>query len=169
MPTPKGSPAASSSRSSPRTPRPPFLIDGQVQRGVARARRLLGRSVAEAAYELGNGARVTAQDTVPFAVSAAATFLHDYPAALTACVQAAGDVDTTGRDRRRYRRRVRRGGQPCRCPWHPTRLAQPTRTAANVGRERAPVEGACGTAGSYRCLAVALVIGGAPTRGRCRR
>jgi len=74
----------------------PFLIDGQVQRGIARAQRLLGRSVAEAAYELGNGAQVTAQDTVPFAVWAAVTFLHDYPAALTACVQAGGDVDTTG-------------------------------------------------------------------------
>jgi ADP-ribosylglycohydrolase len=74
----------------------PFLIDGQVQRGVARARRLLGRSVDEAAYELGNGAQVTAQDTVPFAVWAAATFLHDYPAAMTACVRAGGDVDTMG-------------------------------------------------------------------------
>ena len=70
----------------------PFLIDGQVQRGAVR----LGGSVDEAAYELGNGAQVTAQDTVPFAVWAAATFLYDYPAALTACVQAGGDVDTMG-------------------------------------------------------------------------
>jgi ADP-ribosylglycohydrolase len=57
---------------------------------------LLGRSAAEAAYELGNGSQVTAQDTVPFAAWAAATFLDDYPAAITACVQAGGDVDTTG-------------------------------------------------------------------------
>jgi ADP-ribosylglycohydrolase len=73
----------------------PFLVDGQVQRGVVRAKRLLGRTVAEAAYELGNGSRVTAQDTVPFALWAAATFLDDYPAAVTACVEAGGDVDTT--------------------------------------------------------------------------
>jgi len=73
-----------------------LLIDGQVQRDVIRAWRLLGRSVAEAAYELGNGAQVTAQDTVPFAVWAVATFLHHYPAAVTACVRAGGDVDTTG-------------------------------------------------------------------------
>jgi ADP-ribosylglycohydrolase len=33
---------------------------------------------------------------VPFAVWAAATFLHDYPAAVTACVRAGGDVDTMG-------------------------------------------------------------------------
>jgi ADP-ribosylglycohydrolase len=73
----------------------PYLVDGQVQRGIRRARQLLGRSVAEAAYELGNGSRVTAQDTVPFAVWAAATHLADYPAAITACVEAGGDMDTT--------------------------------------------------------------------------
>ena len=35
---------------------------------MSRATRLIGRSVEEAAYELGNGSRVTAQDTVPFAL-----------------------------------------------------------------------------------------------------
>lgn len=75
----------------------PYLIEGQVQRGIDRARRLLhaDASVAEAAWELGNGSRVTAQDTVPFAVWVAATRLHDYPAAVTACIEAGGDVDTT--------------------------------------------------------------------------
>ncbi|MEV4125018.1 ADP-ribosylglycohydrolase family protein [Nocardia sp. NPDC049707] len=73
----------------------PYVVDGQVAAGVRRARELLDRSVAEAAYELGNGSRVTAQDTVPFALWAAATFLADYPAAIIACVEAGGDVDTT--------------------------------------------------------------------------
>jgi ADP-ribosylglycohydrolase len=73
----------------------PYLVAGQVQRGVERAVRLLGGTPAEAAYELGNGARVTAQDTVPFTLWLAATFLEDYPAAITACVEAGGDVDTT--------------------------------------------------------------------------
>jgi len=73
----------------------PYLVEGQVQRGLARARRLLGTSVAEAAYHLGNGSRITAQDTVPFALWTAATFLDDYPAAICACVEAGGDVDTT--------------------------------------------------------------------------
>ncbi|MEH1014446.1 ADP-ribosylglycohydrolase family protein [Micromonospora sp. CPCC 206060] len=72
------------------------LAPGQVTDGLHRARHLLGRSVAEAAYELGNGAQVTAQDTVPFALWVAATHLADYPAAVTACVEAGGDVDTTG-------------------------------------------------------------------------
>ncbi len=73
----------------------PYLVDGRTAEGIRRARKLVGRSVAEAAYELGNGARVSAQDTVPFTLWAAATFLGDYPAAITACVEAGGDADTT--------------------------------------------------------------------------
>jgi ADP-ribosylglycohydrolase len=46
-------------------------------------------------YECGNGARVLAQDTVPFTLWTAATYLHDYPSAIIACVEAGGDVDTT--------------------------------------------------------------------------
>lgn len=68
---------------------------GRVHAGLARARRLLGVSVAEAAYHLGNGEAVTAQDTVPFTIWAAARFLADYPAAIRACVEAGGDADTT--------------------------------------------------------------------------
>ncbi|BCB76924.1 ADP-ribosylglycohydrolase family protein [Phytohabitans flavus] len=71
------------------------LIDGRVMNGIVRARRLLGVSVAEAAYELGNGSQVLAFDTVPFALWAAATWIEDYPAAICACVEAGGDVDTT--------------------------------------------------------------------------
>ncbi|WP_218021682.1 ADP-ribosylglycohydrolase family protein [Nocardia harenae] len=73
----------------------PYLIDGGTAAGVRRAQTLLGRSVAEAAYELGNGAQVSAQDTVPFTLWTAATFLNDFPAAITACVEAGGDADTT--------------------------------------------------------------------------
>ncbi|MDO3646349.1 ADP-ribosylglycohydrolase family protein [Nocardia mangyaensis] len=73
----------------------PYLVDGRTSEGIRRARRQLGRSVAEAAYSLGNGASVSAQDTVPFTLWAAATYLTDYPAAITACVEAGGDVDTT--------------------------------------------------------------------------
>jgi ADP-ribosylglycohydrolase len=49
----------------------------------------------EAAYRLGSGARALAQDTVPFALWAAARHLDDYRAAITTCVAAGGDVDTT--------------------------------------------------------------------------
>ncbi|GLZ34192.1 hydrolase [Lentzea sp. NBRC 105346] len=71
------------------------LPGGQVRKLTRRARSLLTKSVAEAAYELGNGSRVTAQDTVPFALWVAAT-RFDFRAAITACVEAGGDVDTTG-------------------------------------------------------------------------
>ena len=71
-----------------------YLPAGQVRDGVERAAGLLGRTIAEAGYELGNGARVTAQDTVPFAIWSAATHLDDYPAAIRSCVEIGGDVDT---------------------------------------------------------------------------
>jgi ADP-ribosylglycohydrolase len=73
----------------------PYIVDGHVARGLDRAGTLLSASVAEAAYELGNGARVIAGDTVPFTLWCAGRFLDDYPAAITACVEAGGDVDTT--------------------------------------------------------------------------
>jgi ADP-ribosylglycohydrolase len=74
----------------------PYLVDSPVLDGVRRARELLDGSVGEAAYELGNGAQVLARDTVPFALWVAATRLGDYPAAIRACIEAGGDVDTTG-------------------------------------------------------------------------
>ncbi|MEU4240342.1 ADP-ribosylglycohydrolase family protein [Actinoplanes sp. NPDC026619] len=66
---------------------------GHVRDGVLRATRL--RSIPEAAHELGNGARAMAQDSVPFAIWVADRFLDDYPAAIAACIEAGGDVDTT--------------------------------------------------------------------------
>ncbi|WP_278262996.1 ADP-ribosylglycohydrolase family protein [Nocardia sp. AG03] len=71
------------------------LEPSQTTSGVRRARDLLGATLAEAVRELGNGSRVTAQDTVPFALWAAATHLDDYPAAIAACIEADGDIDTT--------------------------------------------------------------------------
>ncbi|SCL29963.1 ADP-ribosylglycohydrolase family protein [Micromonospora inyonensis] len=68
---------------------------GEVCRGVRRAADLRDRPLAEAVDALGNGSRVTAQDTVPFTVWVAARHLADYPAAIRACVEAGGDVDTT--------------------------------------------------------------------------
>lgn len=67
---------------------------GPVRDGLLAAQRV--RSVAEAADRLGNGSRVLARDTVPFALWVADRFLDDYPAAVAACVAAGGDTDTTG-------------------------------------------------------------------------
>ncbi|MCL2668303.1 MAG: ADP-ribosylglycohydrolase family protein [Micrococcales bacterium] len=73
----------------------PYLVPGALSRGVSTASAMLTASAEEAAWTLGNGAQVSAQDTVPFALWVAATHLSDYPAAITACVEAGGDVDTT--------------------------------------------------------------------------
>ncbi|SCF30976.1 ADP-ribosylglycohydrolase family protein [Micromonospora mirobrigensis] len=68
---------------------------GEVHDGVRRAAALLGRPLPRVVDALGNGSRITAQDTVPFTLWVAASHLDDYPAALRACVEAGGDVDTT--------------------------------------------------------------------------
>ncbi|WP_264159774.1 ADP-ribosylglycohydrolase family protein [Actinomadura montaniterrae] len=57
--------------------------------------RLLSKSPRDAAHELGNGNRISAQDAVPYALWAAATGLTDYEAAVRACVMVGGDMDTT--------------------------------------------------------------------------
>ncbi|MGK5739664.1 ADP-ribosylglycohydrolase family protein [Micromonospora sp. URMC 103] len=67
----------------------------EVHRRVRRAAELLGHPLPRVVAALGNGSRVTAQDTVGFTLWVAATHLHDYPAAIRECVAAGGDVDTT--------------------------------------------------------------------------
>lgn len=69
--------------------------DSTVRKGLARARRMLHLIPDEVAYELGNGRLVIAQDTVPFALWAAAKHLDDYPQAIQTCVRVGGDIDTT--------------------------------------------------------------------------
>ncbi|MEC3951990.1 ADP-ribosylglycohydrolase family protein [Nocardia sp. CDC153] len=71
------------------------LDPGETTRLIHRARTLLGASIEQAAAELGNGVRVTAQDTVPFTIWSAATHLGDYRAAVATCIAAGGDTDTT--------------------------------------------------------------------------
>ncbi|SEG96853.1 ADP-ribosylglycohydrolase [Nonomuraea solani] len=69
---------------------------GLVRDGIVRARHLLtiGDPVL-AARELGNGRAVSAQDTVPFTLWAAARHLDDFAAAFWTTASAGGDVDTT--------------------------------------------------------------------------
>ncbi|MCW2912661.1 MAG: hypothetical protein JWN52_729 [Actinomycetia bacterium] len=71
------------------------LPAGYVRSGLERARRMPQATAAQAAWELGNGSRITAQDTVPFALWAATRHLGDYEAAVRACVVVGGDMDTT--------------------------------------------------------------------------
>ena len=68
---------------------------GPTRDGLRRATTLLREEPITVAAELGNGSRVLAADTVPFAVWCAATHLDDYAGALWACTDVGGDIDTT--------------------------------------------------------------------------
>ena len=68
---------------------------GPTQEGLRRAIPLLRVEPVTVAAELGNGSRVLAADTVPFAVWCAAVHLGDYAGALWGCAFVGGDVDTT--------------------------------------------------------------------------
>jgi ADP-ribosylglycohydrolase len=68
---------------------------GDTRSGLSRACKMLGAEPITVAAELGNGSRVLAADTIPFAVWCAASHLADYAAALWACAGVGGDIDTT--------------------------------------------------------------------------
>jgi ADP-ribosylglycohydrolase len=71
--------------------------EGSTRRGIAEARALGDKlPVQDAAQALGNGSRVTAPDTVPFCLWAAARHLHDFVEAFWTTIHAGGDIDTTG-------------------------------------------------------------------------
>lgn len=71
-------------------------IPGPVGEGIARAASLKpGTPAWKAADLLGNGQRVRASDTVPFALWSAAHHLDDLTAALWTTAEGLGDVDTT--------------------------------------------------------------------------
>jgi len=70
--------------------------DSQVRNGIRKAMDLGGETSPRiAASVLGNGSEITCQDTVPFCLWCAATYLHSYEEALWATVSALGDRDTT--------------------------------------------------------------------------
>jgi ADP-ribosylglycohydrolase len=74
----------------------PYIPDSEVKSKVQQAREIrAGSSVWHAASILGNGSRVTCQDTVPFVLWCAGEYLYDYEEALWACGSAGGDRDTT--------------------------------------------------------------------------
>jgi ADP-ribosylglycohydrolase len=69
---------------------------GATRRGLRKARELpLETSPALAARELGSGARIISEDTVPYCVWCAARHLDDYAEALWSTVSGFGDRDTT--------------------------------------------------------------------------
>ncbi|MEQ8672144.1 MAG: ADP-ribosylglycohydrolase family protein [Aggregatilineales bacterium] len=74
----------------------PFLPEGEVKAGCVKAHELAnGTSLEVAVATLGNGSRVSAQDTVPFVLWSAGENLRDYQLAFWNTAQAGGDADTT--------------------------------------------------------------------------
>jgi ADP-ribosylglycohydrolase len=68
----------------------------EVQLGIVKALALLeNTTVDQAASALGTGAKVSAQDTVPFCLWAASLHLNDYEEAMWTTVAGLGDRDTT--------------------------------------------------------------------------
>jgi ADP-ribosylglycohydrolase len=51
-------------------------------------------SVVSVVRQLGNGSRISCQDTVPFCLWVAAHYLDDYQAAIVQAIRAGGDIDT---------------------------------------------------------------------------
>ena len=71
-----------------------FTAEGEVRRRLVRAREMEGATAQEVASELGNGAEISAQDTVPFCVWNACRCLEDYREAILSTVEVGGDCDT---------------------------------------------------------------------------
>jgi ADP-ribosylglycohydrolase len=70
--------------------------ESEVRRGIVTALALPSNATVESAVAaLGNGSGVSAQDTVPFALWAAASHLYSYEDALWTTVSGLGDRDTT--------------------------------------------------------------------------
>ena len=68
---------------------------GATREGIRRSLTMLAAEPVTVAAVLGNGSRVLAADTVPFAIWCAATLLGDFAAACWSCVEVGGDIDTT--------------------------------------------------------------------------
>jgi ADP-ribosylglycohydrolase len=72
------------------------LLDSETRDGIEKARNTnLSFRVESAVGRLGNGSRISSQDTVPFCLWCIARHLRDYEAALWTTVAGLGDRDTT--------------------------------------------------------------------------
>lgn len=68
---------------------------GDVRKGIEHAAAITQELSIEAVSRLlGNGSRISCQDTVPFSLWVAARHLDDYQAALVNTIRAGGDIDT---------------------------------------------------------------------------
>jgi len=68
---------------------------GEVRQGIERAAAFtFDMSVEKVVRQLGNGSRISCQDTVPFCLWIAARYLDEYQSAIIQTIRAGGDIDT---------------------------------------------------------------------------
>lgn len=72
----------------------PHIPDSEVRSGVRRARDVQSTAVNHAVGMIGNGSRISAQDTAPFTLWAAGEQLDSFEEALWLTAEGLGDVDT---------------------------------------------------------------------------
>ncbi|MEO7000605.1 MAG: ADP-ribosylglycohydrolase family protein, partial [Ktedonobacterales bacterium] len=74
----------------------PYVPESEVRAGIEQARKVRATArITNVVKRLGNGAHISAQDTVPFTLWCAAQHLNDYEAALWLTVSGLRDRDTT--------------------------------------------------------------------------
>ncbi len=72
----------------------PLVPDSEVKSGIARARDIRSHVVSDVIGMIGNGYRISAQDTVPFTLWCVGESLSDYEKAMWLTVSGLGDIDT---------------------------------------------------------------------------
>lgn len=72
-----------------------YVPPGEVRDGIERAMTLdFDLSIETVSEQLGNGRRISCQDTVPFCLWVASRHLDNYEAAIVNTIRAGGDIDT---------------------------------------------------------------------------
>ena len=71
-----------------------YTPESRVRMGLQRARSLFDANPRTVANEVGNGAEISAQDTVPFCIWSACSAIDNYREAILQTIEVGGDVDT---------------------------------------------------------------------------
>jgi ADP-ribosylglycohydrolase len=73
----------------------PHVPDSEVKSGIKRAQEIRSTEIPHVVGMIGNGSRISAQDTVPFVLYCAGQWLDNYEEAIWQTMSGGGDVDTT--------------------------------------------------------------------------
>lgn len=73
----------------------PHIPDSEVKSGIKRAKDIKSTEISHVVGMIGNGSRISAQDTVPFVLYCAGQWLGNYEEAIWQTMSGGGDVDTT--------------------------------------------------------------------------